>query len=362
MGVTINASVDSGYGYSLGCSPMKEVIISNFIKKISQDDAKRIAENITIVNEDNVLIKYDGTYYAVGKLAVKADPKITRGASNDRVNDIEHHIELLATLGLLCDNRNYDVNLVVGLPNKLRYDKKNMAKWLKKTFDFAYLNSQEEVYKEVNIKNVACIEQPIAAVYNLTDEQREVCNIISLDIGHNTTDGIYMSEGVVSVNANDWLNLDGVRWCYNELEKRLVAKYFDSEYKIVSVLERDLQIAIETGIFKFHNKKENIDSILNDIFNDYADLIFKEVENRYSQYFTTTDYVIASGGIMSNNAFAEKLSKKFKFYGITFAIFPNPQKSIVNGMFNIANQLYEDDFTNTNVAGKEVASDEEPTN
>jgi hypothetical protein len=362
MGITINCSVDSGYGYSLGHSPMKEVIISNFIKKLSQEDAKTIAEKITETNEDNILIKYQGTYYAVGKLALKADPKIKRGASNNRVNDVEHHIELLATLGLLCDSRNYDVNLVVGLPNKLRYDKKNMATWLKKTFEFSYLNSTGESFKEINIKKVACIEQPVAAIYNLTEDEREVCNIISLDLGHNTADGVYMSEGVVSVNANDWFNMDGVRWCYDELEKKIVEKYYNSEYKIVSVLERDLQTAIETGILKFQNKKENITPILNDIFEDYADLIFKEVENKYSQYFSTTDYVIASGGIMSNKLFAEKLGKKFKVYSITFAVFKNPQKSIVDGMFNIANQLYEDDFTNTNPVGEEVASDEEQIN
>jgi hypothetical protein len=362
MGITINCSVDSGYGYSLGRSPLKQIIISNFIKKLSQEDARSIAEKITETNEDNILLKYQGTYYAVGKLALKADPKIKRGASNNRVNDVEHHIELLATLGLLCDSRNYDVNLIVGLPNRLRFDKKNMATWLKKTFEFAYLTSEGENFKEINIKKVACIEQPVAAVYNLTEDERAICNIISLDIGHNTTDGIYMSEGVISVNANDWLNLDGVKWCYDELEKKIVNKYFDSEYKIVSVLERDLQTAIETGIFKFHTKREDISPMLNDIFEDYADLIFREVENKYSQYFSTTDYVIASGGVMSNKLFAEKLAKKFKVYGITFAVFNNPQKSIVDGMFAIANEIYEDDFNQSNPVGEEVASDEEQVN
>lgn len=354
MSNCLNMAVDSGYGYSLGKSEIKNVIIPNFIKKITEDDAKRYAETIKQVSQDNIILKYQNSYYAVGNLALKADPRIKRNPTNDRVHNINHLIEILSTMGLLCENRNFEVNLVVGVPNKLQSIKKDMVKWLKNNWEFSYLTCNGEVFKSIDVKNVACIEQPIAAIYNLSQKDLDSSNIISCDIGHNTADGVYLTSGSVSLNSDDWMNARGVIWCYKELEKRLVANFRD-KYQLFEVLERDLQQAIEFGIFKIHNQKVDIQNILNNIYEDYADYIAGEIIESYEPYLSTTDYLICSGGIISNHYFTQLLADRFKKYDITFAIFKNPQASIVEGMFILANTLFPD-----NIAGEEVADEEQP--
>lgn len=353
MSVKILASVDSGYGYGLGKSEVREVIISSYIRKITEEDAKRYAEKIKQVNQDNIIIKYQGIYYAVGNLAVKADPRIKRNPTNDRFN-VNHLIEILSILGLLCDSRNFEVDLVCGLPNKLRSEKKRMTKWINNKFEFSYLTCDGEVVKIVDIKNVACIEQPLAAIYNLDRNILDDSNIISIDLGHNTLDCVYVSNGIVSLNASDWIAGDGVKWCYDELKRRLIDRYRE-KYQLYDVLEKDLQMAIELGIFKIHNTKIEINDILNDVFEDYANIIYGEIAEKYADYLPSIDYIIASGGMMSNQTFATKLAKKFKMYDIDFYMFNDPQKSIVDGMYEIGRELYNDGV------GEEVAVDEEYT-
>jgi plasmid segregation protein ParM len=352
MPVNIIAAVDSGYGYGLGRSEIREVIISNFIRKITEDDAKTYAEKIKQLNQDNIIMKYQGTYYAVGNLAVKADPKIKRNPTNDRIDNSYHLIEILSILGLLCDSRNYTVDLIVGLPNKLRSEKKKMVKWLNNKFEFSYLTSEGEIFKSVEVINVACVEQAVSAIYNLDKTALEGSNVISIDLGHSTLDCVYVSNSIVSLNASDWISADGVKWCYDELAKKLVERFRD-EYQLYEVLEKDLQTAIEVGIFKIHNEKVDIQDLLNSVFEDYADMIYNLIADKYSYYLPTVEYIIASGGMMSNQNFYQRLAKKFKHYNIQFAIFPNPQKSIVNGMYVIGQELYGEG------AGEEVAVDEE---
>jgi hypothetical protein len=363
MAITINSSVDSGFGYSLGKSSLKEVTISNFIKKISEKDAKILSQKIDSPSPDKLIIEYDNQYYVMGKLATKADPSLKRYSTNNRIGDIYHLIEILATLGLLCDtSKSFDTNLIVGLPNKLRDDKNDMADWLKKEWKFSYLTKNNKIDKIANVIQVAVIEQPIGAIYNLSQEEIDDVNIISCDIGHATADCCLMTNGVLSINNKDWIAIDGVKRCYIDLKDRLIDK-FQKKYDIYDITESDLQVAIETGMFKLKKNNIDISEILNNILNDYAEYIVREIEDRYADYLSKADYVIGSGGIMNNRYFVQTLSDKLSKSKITFAMFDNPQKSIVNGMFNIANILFEDDFNtneNSNIISKEeVASDGE---
>ena len=47
---------------------------------------------------------------------------------------------------------------------------------------------------------------------------------------------------------------------------------------------------------------------------------------------------------MNNDYFASALTRNLISNKVQLAFFDDPQKSIVHGMFNIANSLFEDDF------------------
>lgn len=349
MSITINCAVDSGYGYSLGQSSISEVIISNFIKKLDEDSALRLAESIDKPNNKGVIIKYDNNYYVIGNLATKADPSLKRHAINDRVNNTTHLVEILSTLGLLCDSKCFNANLIVGLPNKLRENKKAMALWLKKEWKFSYLTKNGAVDKIINIENVAVIEQPVAAIYNLDQDEIDNMTVISCDVGHGTVDGCVMTEGILSVNTKDWVSIEGVKRCYEGLKNKLLKQY-QKDCGMYDILEKDLQLAIETGYFKMNKKNVNITEYLNEVLEDYAEYISSELADKYADYLANADYVIASGGMMNNEYFTNKLTENLKQNKVQLAFFDDPQKSIVHGMFNMVNDLYEDDFTESEVA------------
>ena len=344
MSVTINCAVDSGYGYSLGKSGISENIISNFIKRIDKEDVSILRDKVKDLNEKGIILQYKEDYFVIGNLATKADTSIKRHSINNRIYNIYHLIEILSTLGLLCDSKSFDVNLMVGLPNKLRDEKKTMAKWLKNKWEFKYITKDKVIEKIIDIKNVAVIEQPVGAIYNLEQEDLETLNVISCDVGHATTDCCLMTDGVLSINDKDWIAIEGVKRCYEKLKNKLI-KEFKDEYGVYDVLEKDLQLAIETGIFKIGKQNKKITDILNDILDDYAEYIAIEIADRYADNLANADYVIGSGGIMNNDYFASALTKNLITSKVQLAFFDDPQKSIVHGMFNMVNILFEDDFS-----------------
>ncbi|BDR74166.1 hypothetical protein K144316041_p20050 (plasmid) [Clostridium tetani] len=352
MSITINCAVDSGYGYSLGQSGIKEVIISNFIKRIDKEDALVLATKINSLNEKGLIINYKNEYFVMGNLAVKADPSVKRHSINNRVNNIYHLIEILSTLGMLCDSKSFDVNLVVGLPNKLKDDKKSMTEWLKNKWEFKYITKDGEIERIIDVKNVAAIEQPVGAIYNLSQDDLEDLNVISCDVGHATTDCCLMTNGILSINDKDWIAIEGVKKCYGSLKEKLI-KEFKDEYGVYDVLEKDLQLAIETGVFKIGKQNKDITNILNKILDDYAEYIALEISEKYSNYLVNADYIIGSGGLMNNDYFASALTKNLISNKVQLAFFDDPQKSIVHGMFNIANSIFDDDFNTENENNKE---------
>jgi hypothetical protein len=345
MSITLNCAIDSGYGYSLGESTLKEVIISNFIKRITKEDAFLLASNIEKIDENGLIVNYKGSYYIIGKLTTKADPEIRRHSTNARVGDIYHLIEILGTLGMLCDNKSFNVNLIVGLPNKLRDSKIEMAEWLKNEWKFSYLTKHGETDRLIKIENVAVVEQPVGAIYNIPQSELQDVSIISCDVGHATTDCCIMTEGVLSINSKDWIAIEGVKRCYEALKTKLIREY-QSKFGIYDILEKDIQLAIETGMFRVNKQKINITNMLNEVLDDYSEYISLEIVDKYADYLHNADYVIGSGGIMNNDYFASRLTEKLQSNKVQLAFFNNPQKSIVHGMFNIANALYEDDFAN----------------
>lgn len=345
---TINCAIDSGYGYALGKSSLKNTIISNYILKLTKEQVNQAITDIDELNENNIIIKYDNKYYAFGNLAVKLDRNIKRYSTTMRINNINHTLEIIGTLGLLYNGTSFDANLILGLPNRLRFEKQKFKESLiGKTFSFSYITNKGEVEREITIKNLNVIEQSVAAIFNFPREIMKKYDIISLDIGHGTGDGCVMNEGVLSTNSSDWVSVEGVKWCYSKLKDAILSKYRD-EYGMIDIEDIKLQVAIEHNIFRIKGQDLEITDILKDIFIEYADYIIAELDTNYGDFMSRADYIIGSGAIMNNETFTSALKEKLAPYGVEFKRFGDPQKAIVNGMFNIAEQKFEDDINLAN--------------
>ena len=137
---------------------------------------------------------------------------------------------------------------------KLRDKKEDMAKWLNKKWKFSYMIKSGEIERVIEVKECACIEQSLSAIYELKPEEIDELSILSIDIGHSTGDCCLVLEGVPSINFSDWANFEGVKKCYDMLKPKLVQS-FQSQYNIYDLYDKDIQIAIETGFLKIKNTK-----------------------------------------------------------------------------------------------------------
>lgn len=353
---TINCAVDSGYGYAIGRSFEEVVLISNFISKISETNAKALAKNIKEPNADELIIKYHSEYYVVGKLATKAFPSLKRTVMNERVDNKEHLIEILSVLGLLCSDTTFNANLIGGLPNILSHEKDAMATWLKKAYRFSYLCQSGEKTKCINVQNVIVVEQPTAVIFNLNSEELDSLSVISLDIGHGTADACLMVEGVLVLDLKYIIRIEGCKRIYSQLEERLLEKYRES-YGVHSILERDLQNAIENGVFKINNENKDITKILEEILSDYATYVANEVSEKYQEHIRSCEYLIGAGGLFKNKYFVTELSNRLSKYRVQLALFDDPQMSVVDGMLNIINAYHKDDYSDFKI--EETATTEE---
>lgn len=349
----INIASDSGFGYGMSKSPIREVKIGNFIKEIPSYEVDEIVKNVNELNDRNILLKYNNTYYAVGQLAKKIDPKIERPLSSSRIGDDDHLVELLALIGRSCDNTSYDVNLMVALPEVIIDKAEEFEKWMTRKFEFSFITKDNECKKSIRIVKTYCTSQGLAPIFNLTSSEKEN-SILSIDHGHNTFNVRYWNHGQTPRNYS--LYGDGTKTVYEELEKRLIERFKD-EYNLRKVRETDLELAIETGVFKISGKRKDITDLLDIAFESKSKDLFKKIDKKYSDILPSVDLILANGGIMENENFLKRLSDKFKGYNLMFATMDESQWAVTRGMYKYLCEIEEDDFTNASLA--EVACDEQ---
>lgn len=339
----INIAVDSGYGYALGKSKEKLIKLSNYILKVDKSFAESIKDSISEITEDKILVKYKDKYYAIGDLATRIDDSVNRYVSNNRVGDLFHTLEIITTLALTTNLKEFSVNLILGLPNKLIHLDKALQEDIKSDYEIEFICANESIKKKFSVKNTIVIPQPLAPIFNLKSEGIVKYNLLSVDIGHGTLDSFVLRKGIRSMNKN--LCVEGVNRCYTKLEEKLMEKYRE-DFGIVSIENIRLQEGIEENTFSFKNQKLDITDINKVVFGEYAEYVFHELENCYGDNLGKFDIIIGSGAIMSNVFFVNSLSNLLSQYKVTFKVLGNPQESIVNGMFNILNSKFKEETIN----------------
>lgn len=350
----INIGNDIGYGYVLGSSALGESKISSFIKKIDESEALRIKENIATSNENNILVKVNNGYYVLGKLCEKRYGKEKRRPLGNRVNDEYYLVQLLTSISLTTStSNNIDINLMLGIPNKMEHLKKPMQEWLSnKKYTITFLSRDKNTVKTINVRKCYCSIQPLFPILNTIHPDDLKKKIISIDIGHGTIDMIRWEDYDISEEFGEMVSSTGVSKAYQILERKLIDRFRNENKPIFEIPEKELQLAIETGYFALSGGRLDIQKQLEETFSEFANYVFEEVERAYMDILMFTDIILISGGVASNDFFMSQLATKFKGYEIVVLTDNEPQWAIVRGQKKLLDTLEEDDFTN---GEKEVA-------
>ena len=351
----MNTSVDTGYGYLMGETKVGKVIMPSYIEEISQVSFKENKKTIEKINERNLLVEFNKKYYAVGKLATKIKPDTQRNLTNSRVQNDEHLVSMLSVVSLLTNSNNTDINIGLGLPQQLISDAEALEGWVKGKFEITLHSKDKEIKKTINIKNSMCMNQGLAPIYLLEDDELEK-NIISVDLGHNTFHSVYWSDYNAPLELRR--HGKGMRTCYDDLRVRL--ENMETEDRIINVTQQELERAIESGVFVRNKKKIDITDMLNEVFETKAKELFRTIESAYSDLLTSVDIIIFNGGAMQNENFITKLGEMFKkYYNIEFIIFEEPQWAVTKGILRCLNDEFEDDFGDIEDEDNQQGAEEE---
>ena len=337
----INASIDVGFGFVLGKSNTKEIKTSSYITKLDKDFVKIATEYIEELSEDKIIVEYENEFYALGDIVLQMDSSATRYLSNNRFEDISHTVQMISALGLLSEENNFQCNLALGLPNRLRHMKSKLSNNTKGNYKIKYITKNSTIEKNIIIQNVITTEQPLSAIFTLNPNSIGDFTILSIDCGQFTCDGYVLSHLIPSSNPKDYLCCDGVFRVYNDIEKLILDKYRD-EYSMYQVDENIIKDVLELGILKFRNQQLDVnDSITKVALRNYAQYILHQIENVYNRILPTLDVIIISGGISINHYFINYLSELLKPYKVNFRIPQSSDRAVVNGLFNIVNRQYK---------------------
>lgn len=332
--------LDSGFGYGIMCTANGFSIVENYIEEVSKSTALSVAGDVKELNTDKIVLKYNDRYFLVGTLCKRHQLDAVHRYSRDR-KDIYHLIEILSLLGFVSTDAEYEVQIVLGLPNSFRKERKEFITWLQGNYEFSYLTALGEIKKNIIIKDLDFIPQPYAPILTLPEDKQNKF-ICSIDIGHGSLDYLLVDDRQIVKQAGTFAYGEGVKRVYKELEQLILDEYKE-KLKIDYIPERRLQQAIETGEYIVGDETLNIKPLLEYALEKYIDYIFTNIERNLGAYLTEVDIFIASGGMLNNIQFKQKLADRFKsVYNKPFMTSKTPQLVIAEGMYRYANLRWSD--------------------
>lgn len=347
-----NVGIDTGYGYGLMVSSNKKIKVASFIEEVKESQALALSSNVSlndVLTGKKLVIKYakplysissisETKYYVVGEYCENVIANCSRFVTDNRIGDDKHLIQLLALMGLAVDSQVADINLGMGYPTKLKFEKQELIKWLTDKFEFSYLYDKGEVKRSLNIENVIACGQSSAPIFTLEPEEIR-SNILSLDFGHNTNDYLYWKAG--NFQSKYEVDKRGFRHHYSEMSDLLLQKF----YKVTkNFKEATVQKALETGTIKLRDGEHNVETLQEEVLETYVDEIIKDIITHYEEVLDEVDIVLLSGGIVENDKFYNLFLKKSEKLMLPRVERPeNAQWNIVNGLYEIVNSQFDEE-------------------
>lgn len=347
-----NVAVDLGYAYVQAKARDILVKFDAYIKQIPESEIDEIRNNIDTLDEKHLLVKYNKKYYVLGQLAITNYPSLTKRLIMDRYDEISI-IQYLSAISLLSEDNEILCNLAIGYPNRSRNEKEKAEKMFNGMYQIEFLTRNDIVTKIVRFESIKAIPQPVSVAFSIAEENREN-KILVVDIGYGTSDVALLDKMSVSKEVGARYFNRGTELIYKLLEEKIYSSPIVQRHKIPKISEKTLQGIIETGKWKINGVDQpEIKNILIESLREYADELYNNIVANIVN-LDECDIMLGSGAIFKNKEFTQYLADKFKEYGFIFATSPQPEWSVVNGLYEFSNLYFE-----VEEEAEETAIDEE---
>jgi plasmid segregation protein ParM len=287
------------------------------------------------VKTDNISIVYDGQRYFVGDLAMRQSDIASRGLSQDRVNDSNYKIIMLAALGLMAKAEEETFSIVTGLPtNYFGAYRDELRKSIVGEYEFLYGQKDQEKKRKIKIQDAYIVPQPFGTLYNeiLGDNGETVNkdfnseNIGIVDIGFKTSD-FAVSNQMEYIDHMSFSTMRAMSDVYSIISDNLL-----NEHKIEKE-NFELDRIVSEGVVRIAGQKIDISELKKRTFGFVASKIVTELQSQWN--YRDFDAILLTGG--GGKALSEYILPHFS----NMRLVEQPQHSNVRGFQKIANRVFK---------------------
>ncbi len=287
------------------------------------------------VKTDNISLVYDGQRYFVGDLAMRQSDIASRGLSQDRVNDVNYKIIMLAALGMMAKTEDETISIVTGLPtNYFGAYRDELRRSIVGDYDYLYGQKDQEKKRKIKIQDAYIVPQPFGTLYNEIlgdngetvnkDYNNDVVGIV--DIGFKTSD-FAVSNQMEYIDHMSFSTMRAMSDVYSIISDNLI-----NEYKVEKE-NFELDRIVSEGVVRVAGEKIDISELKKRAFNFVASKIVTELQSQWN--YRDFDAILLTGG--GGKALAEYILPHFP----NMRLVDQPQHSNVRGFQKIANRVFK---------------------
>lgn len=276
-------------------------IIGNPISNFSKTSA------VSSLNEllNTLSITYNNTIYYIGKNAQlnTRNGKISL-RQNKNNNDIQTKIKIMTALALMTNENqsNAEFNIITGIPVLEFYNQKNelynMLYNNNRPFEFSMQYGNKTVNKSIKCNKIKIISQGEGAYYsyilsnsgNIQNNRLALAtgNVAVVDIGFRTVDIVFFQNGRY-LDISDQIN-NGVSQIHQEV-LRLIMQNYNIKKEL-----KDIDDIVRNKEFYYNTKNYNIESIINQASEAYADNIIESLYTIRNGELGDLQLILITGG------------------------------------------------------------------
>jgi len=334
-----NVVVDLGYAYIQAKNSEREVKFDAYIKQIPEEEVEEIRNSIDKFDVNHLLVKYNKSYYVLGKLAIQNYPSLSKRLIVNRYDE-KSIVQYLTAISLLTSDIEILSNLVIGYPNRSRNEKTKAEGMFDGMFEIRFETRTEEITKIVRFEGVKAIPQSVSVGFTLPEENRSE-TVLIIDCGHGTVDISVLSDMQMSKEVGSRYFNRGIELIYKRVEELIYTSDIMKRHTIPKLTEKTIQGIIETGKWRINGVEQpEIKGILSFAIKEFADDLYSNIVANIVD-LGSIDILLGGGAIFQNKEFTIYFKDLFESYGFIFATEKDPAWSVCHGLFNFANLYFE---------------------
>lgn len=236
-------------------------------------------------------VKYDGSEYFIGNMAIEQSNTPYRSLSSDRNADIVSRLMLLTGLSLLTTNLEQDFIIVTGLPVK---DFIHYKKLYEKTFVGKHEITVSGITKNLNVEKVIVVPQPYGTFCDglfkedgTLEDDFSKSHVGVIDVGFKTSDFIQVKK-YNYLDKFSATSSNGMSIIYKDIQKYLSSKGYEKE-------DFELEDIIREGYWDTLDGRIDLTEEINKSKKNLVKKIVSEVKSLWKN-IPELRYVLISGG------------------------------------------------------------------